>query len=114
MDRVRRALPAGARLDTWQLDAYSDEPYCQNFRGASSLSTPSCTCTRALHLHPIAQTISHVLRNMLCTEVACERWGLCLGEPTTVDQARSIDGSVQIVTALPAESGTECGFNLIR
>ena len=32
-DRVRRALPAGARLDTWQLDAYSDEPYCENFRG---------------------------------------------------------------------------------
>ncbi len=34
MDRVRQALPAGARLDTWQLDAYSDEPYCENFRGA--------------------------------------------------------------------------------
>ena len=35
MDRVRQALPAGARLDMWQLDAYSDEPYCQNFRGAA-------------------------------------------------------------------------------
>ena len=32
-DRVRQALPTGARLDTWQLDAYSDEPYCENFRG---------------------------------------------------------------------------------
>ena len=33
MDRVRRALPVGSRLDTWQLDVYSDEPYCDNFRG---------------------------------------------------------------------------------
>lgn len=38
MDRVRRALPTGTPLDTWQLDAYSDEPYCDNFRGELLLS----------------------------------------------------------------------------
>ena len=47
MAEVAAGLPEGSAVQRWQLDAYADEPYCENFRGV---------CAR--HMYGIRQITS--------------------------------------------------------
>lgn len=41
MAEVTAQLPEGSVMQRWQVDAYADEPYCDNFRGAG-IWRPRC------------------------------------------------------------------------
>lgn len=73
MAEVAAQLPEGSVMQRWQVDAYADEPYCDNFRGAHLVLVPrlqrqsvprtcicaqyrrGCTNTRCLMRHFLVQ-----------------------------------------------------------
>ena len=76
LDQVRPALPDGCQLSTWQLDAYADEPYCQNFRGADQAELDR---QRALCAHCNQQsrhTNAVLLIALHATEKSTQRYGM--------------------------------------
>lgn len=40
MTAVEGGLAEGVQLQRWQVDSYSDEPYCANFRGEPKPQSP--------------------------------------------------------------------------
>jgi len=63
---VQQSLPASVQLKTWQLDAYSDEPYCQNFRGDPSALRSCCKLSALNLLTPTEIVHSRLLSERIC------------------------------------------------
>jgi hypothetical protein len=58
MAEVAAQLPEGSVMQRWQVDAYADEPYCDNFRGVGRLVS-------VLHLHTQMTTLqAHLCTNL--------------------------------------------------
>ena len=47
MAEVAASLQVGCVMQRWQVDAYADEPYCDNFRGVCA--RPLCSTSQAGH-----------------------------------------------------------------
>jgi hypothetical protein len=49
MAEVAAKLPEGSVMQRWQVDAYADEPYCDNFRGVGGWPLHRASTSRFGH-----------------------------------------------------------------